>query len=358
MAKDYYKILGISKNASQEEIKKAYRELAKKYHPDLNKETSSKERMQEINEAYSILGDPQKRANYDRFGTGAEERFTGFETFGFDIFKEFEKAFGGGFGDFFGFEGFGSRARRGSDIKAEIEISFEDAVFGSEKEVLVTRLEGCRDCNGYGGTGEAACPECNGKGMVKRVSRTFFGVFSQTSTCPKCNGSGRAFAEKCSACNGKGRVKKSRRLTIKIPRGVDDGSILRLAGEGSAGIHGGSSGDLYIELFVRQHKIFKREGLDIFISYPITFSQAALGAEITIPTLRGKAKLNIPAGTLSHTKFRLEGQGIEYHGHKGELIVVVKLQTPKHLTGRQKKLFAELAKEDKGWLDKMKEKFF
>ncbi len=197
MAKDYYKILGISKNASQEEIKKAYRELAKKYHPDLNKETSSKEKMQEINESYSILGDPQKRANYDRFGTAAEEHFTGFETFGFDIFREFEKAFNGGFGDFGDFFGFtsGTRARRGSDIKVELEINFEDAVFGSEKEVSVTRLESCTHCNGQGGKGHISCDNCNGKGIVKRVSRTFFGVFSTSSTCNKCYGTGKMLSD-------------------------------------------------------------------------------------------------------------------------------------------------------------------
>lgn len=365
--KDYYKILGIDKNASKEEIKKAYKRLAKKYHPDLNKNEDAAEKFKEINEAASILGDEQKRAQYDQFGTtangfgGTGFDFSDFSSFAdFDFGDIFDAFFGGGFS-----RGGRSAARPGADLRYDIEIELEDAAFGAKKTITVPRLETCPNCEGTGAESDLDiedCPDCNGSGIMKRQSRTPFGIFQTTTTCRKCNGTGKFIKKPCKECNSSGRVETEKKLTVEIPSGINNGNQIRISREGEAGYKGGPNGDLYVVVHINPHKIFKRQGTDLYLEMPITFSQAALGAEINVPLLKGKTKLKIPAGTQTNTIFRLKDRGIpNLHGYnKGSELVKVIVQVPKRLNKKQKKLLEEFEKEekkDKSFIEKLKSVF-
>lgn len=362
MPKDYYKILGVSKNATKEEIKKAYKQLAKKYHPDVNKESGATEKFKEINEAAQVLGDDEKRAQYDQFGDAEAFKqasgFRGFDfsDFGFDFtdFASFD--FGDIFDRFFGGGPFTTRARRspsrGADLRYDMEIILEDAAFGAEKEIFIPRNETCPECSGSGakrGSSVATCPDCDGTGMIRRTQRTPFGMFSTTTTCRKCRGEGMYIKEECPVCDGTGIVYERRKIKIKIPPGSEEGTNLKIPGEGEAGQRGASAGDLYIVLHMKEHKIFEREGDDIFVKVNIPFTVAALGGEIDVPTLKGKARLKIPAGTQSGTIFKMRDLGIPYlHGHgQGDELVKVEIEVPMRLRGKQKKLLQEFEKEDK-----------
>lgn len=357
MAKDYYKTLGVKKEASEDEIKSAYKSLAKKFHPDLNKEASAAEKFKEINEAYSVLSDKGKRDSYDRFGSaegfnqqGFQGGFSGFEGFGMDdAFDIFESFFGG---STFGSSRGRRRQSKGADLSYSMDISFEDAAFGAEKKIEIERYDSCDACKGTGAEGAEteSCKTCNGSGVAKRVFRTPFGMMAQTATCPDCGGEGVSAKAKCKKCHGSGKIRKAKVLTVKIPAGVDTGSTLRLANEGEAGNKGASSGNLYIELNVKPHKLFEREGNDIYLELPITFAQAALGDEVKVPTLHGDVSMKIPAGTQTDTVFKLKAKGIPYvdgYGNGDELVKVV-VKVPDKITKRQKELLEEFYSEEKG----------
>ena len=344
--RDYYEVLGVDKNATDEEIKKAFRKLAFEYHPDRNHQDGAEERFKEINEAYEVLSDQDKRAAYDRFGHGGSEGFfsRGFE--GFDF---------GGFGDifdaFFGGAATATRQapRQGADMHCNIIITFEEAAFGCEKDINISRTESCSVCNGVGckpGSQPSRCPACNGSGQVRQVQQSIFGRFTNITTCSQCRGEGRIITEPCPQCRGTGREKRQRNILVKIPAGVDDGSQIRLRGEGEAGAKGGPSGNLYITLSVKRHEFFVRDGDNILYELPINFVQAALGAEVEVPTLDGKTKLSIPAGSQTGKVFRLKDKGI-LHLHRngrGDQLVTLVVVTPKKLTDKQHQLFQELAK--------------
>ncbi|PIN77269.1 molecular chaperone DnaJ [Candidatus Woesearchaeota archaeon CG10_big_fil_rev_8_21_14_0_10_34_12] len=360
MAKDYYESLGVSKSASKEEIKKAYKKLAKQHHPDLNKESNAAEKFKEINEAYSVLGDDQKRSNYDRFGSAEAFQQGGFGQQGFN----FEDAFDI-FNSFFGGNPFSSRqrhSRRGADIEAELEISFEESASGIEKKVEINKHVKCKACKGTGAKDAKlqTCSNCKGSGTEQKIFRTPFGVVSQTTTCSECQGQGNIPKENCSKCHGCGVVKEKKQLTVTIPAGVETGSTLRLTNEGEAGEKGGHSGNLYIILKVKPHELFERQGDNIYLEFPITFSQAALGAEVKVPTLEGDVKMKIPAGTESHTLFKLNGKGFQsLNGYgKGDQIVRIIVKTPNKLSKEQKELFNKLSKEDFELKPEKKEKTF
>ncbi|MEA3378888.1 MAG: molecular chaperone DnaJ [Nanoarchaeota archaeon] len=361
MAKDYYQTLGVSKDSSKEEIKKAYKKLAKKYHPDLNKDSA--EKFKEINEAYSILGNENKKANYDRFGT-ADDRFSGFQGGFQGGFGDFEEDI---FSDIFGSFFHGSRrkaVRKGADLKDELEIKFEDAAFGVKKKIKINKMIRCNQCNGTGSENEEfePCSACHGTGTIAKKFRTPFGVIQQSATCNVCGGRGRVIKNKCTKCKGHGRVKEQKTITITIPAGVNNGSTLRVSNEGEAGEMGGPNGDLYIQIFVQPHKFFERQGDDILVDFPITFAQAALGGEVLIPTLKSNVKMKIPAGTQSHTFFKLKNKGfpsLEGYAQGDELVRVI-IKTPKHLTPKQKNALKDLfnkekLKIEKGFFDKVKD---
>ena len=352
--KDYYKILGVSKNATKDEIKAAYKKLAKQYHPDLNKSHDATEKFKEINEAAAVLGDDQKRQQYDQFGA-AGEQFQGFG--GFD-FSDFMSDVGGMgfdfdsiFDNFFG----GRRERRrqrGSDLRYDMEIELEDAAFGTTKTISVLKDEECHKCKGTGAESSediVTCPECNGRGVSTRTQRTPFGMFSTTTICRKCKGQGKYIKRECQECSGRGVVEKTRKIEIKIPAGAVDGTNLRIQGEGEAGGRGMQAGDLYVIIHIKPHKIFKRHGNDIYLKLPVSFATAALGGEIEVPTLKGKADLKIPPGTQSGTIMRMRHLGIpDLHSHHvGDQNVEVVISVPEKLTKKQKKSLEEFEKEDK-----------
>lgn len=373
---DYYEILGIDKNADQNEIKSAFRKLAKKYHPDLNPDDKEAEvKFKEVNEAYGVLGDVEKREKYDRFGHAAFDGNQGFGGFnGTGDFNDFGDIFGDIFGDFFG-GGYNNSRRRnsprkGADLKIRLNISFEEAAFGTKKDVKISRIEECDYCNGTGakkGTKKKTCPTCNGTGSVRTVQKTPFGQFASTRVCNTCGGTGEIIEEPCKNCDGTGKVKKTRKITINIPAGVDDGSVIPLRGEGNHGEKGGTPGDLYVYLKIKPHEMFEREGNDIWCEIPISFTKAALGGTVEVPTLEGKVKYEVPEGTQTGTVFRLKNKGIKnLRGTgKGDQYVKVKIQVPKKLSEKQKKMLEEFAKElgentegyKKGFFDKMKDAF-
>ena len=344
--RDYYQVLGLPRNAGDEEIKRAFRRLAFQYHPDHNRQPGAEDKFKEINEAYQVLSDPEKRSSYDRYGRVATEGLEGFPDFGFgglgDIFESF---FGGG-----PFAKTAQRApQKGESLRSHLTLSFEEAVFGCQREVEIQRVENCPSCHGTGsqpGTSPQTCPECRGTGQVKRVQQSIFGRFSHVTTCPRCQGNGSIITSPCSQCRGTGKIKTKRKLTVDIPAGADDGYRLRLDREGSAGLYGGAPGDLYIDLSVKPHNLFLRDGLDILYHLPINFTQAAIGNEIEVPTLDGKATLKIPPGTQNGKVFRLKGKGVpQFNGRgRGDQLVKVVVVTPTHLDGDQRRLFEELAK--------------
>ena len=352
--KDYYKILGVPKNATKEDIKAAYKKLAKQYHPDLNKSQGAAEKFKEINEAAAVLGDDSKRAQYDQFGTAGEQFQGGFSGFDFSDFMSNIGGFGMDFDRIFeNFFGGGTRTRRrqrGSDLRYDLEIELEDAAFGAAKTINVPRLEECEKCNGTGAEDKSDiinCPECSGRGVTTRTQRTPFGLFSTTTTCRKCRGEGKYIKNECSQCDGRGVTQKTRKIEIKIPAGATDGTNLRIQGEGEAGEKGVSAGDLYIVIHVKPNKIFERHGNDVYIKVPVPFAIAALGSSIEVPTLKGKASLKIPTGTQSNTVFRMKGLGIpDLHSHHiGDQNVEVFITVPEKLTKKQKQLLEEFEKE-------------
>ncbi len=344
--RDFYEVLGIPRSASDDEVKKAYRKLAFQYHPDRNHEPGAEDKFKEINEAYEVLSDANKRAAYDRFGhAGGEGLFSrGFEGFEF-----------GGFGDIFEafFGGMTSAAhrvpQRGADLRQTVTITLEEAAFGCEKEIEVVRTELCGACHGSGarpGTQPSPCPACNGTGQVRRVQNSLFGRFVNTTVCSRCHGEGKVITEPCPNCRGAGREKIKRRLSITIPPGVDNGTELQLSGEGDAGLRGGYPGDLFITVSVLEHALFVRDGDDILYELPVNFAQAALGAEIEVPTLYGKTKVVIPPGSQTGRVFRLKNLGIPRlnRSGRGDQLVTLFVATPESLTKEQRKLIEELAK--------------
>ena len=373
MAKrDYYEVLGVDKTADEATIKRAFRQQAKKYHPDLNPgDKDAEEKFKEVNEAYQILSDPQKRQQYDQFGfDGPQAGFGG----------------GAGYGDFGGFGGFedifssffggGARQanpnapRQGDDLRMDVTISFEEAARGCEKEVNVVRDETCENCGGTGakpGTKPTTCSTCHGTGQVTQVRNTAFGRIQNVTTCPNCHGTGKVISDPCPKCNGRGKKRTSRRRTVKIPAGIDNGQVLTIRGQGGAGENGGPSGDLLIVVNVRPHKLFKRRDYDLYLELPITFTQATLGAEVDVPTLDKPVKYNIPEGTQPGTVFRIKGAGIPYlrGTGKGDLYVTAKVEVPRKLTEKQKELLRQFEgvstgneyQEKKNFFERLKDAF-
>lgn len=347
--KDYYETLGVSKDASDVEIKSAYRRLAKKYHPDINKEEGAEAKFKEIQEAYDVLGDENKRRQYDQFGSAAFDQtagyggqggFGGFDASGFDFGDIFDNIFGGGFGGFSSSSK--ARAQQGSDRLMRVRLTFEEAVFGCEKDIKLEVNDKCDDCNGKGGTGEETCSECHGSGSVTTEQRTLFGTFMSKSTCSKCGGKGKTYKTKCSTCHGTGRIISNKTITVSIPKGVDTGNRLRITGKGEPGINGGPNGDLYLEFVVEKHEYYNRDGDDIYLKVPINITEAVLGTKKEIPTLFGNVKLTIPEGTNTGDKQRIKGKGI----NKGDMYVIMDVRIPKKITRDQKKLFEELEDTD------------
>ncbi|MCX7746841.1 MAG: molecular chaperone DnaJ [Clostridia bacterium] len=372
--RDYYEVLGIDKNAADSDIKKAYRKLAKQYHPDLNPDDKVAEaKFKEVNEAYEVLSDPQKRSRYDQFGHAGTDP-NGFGGFG-GGFSDFDF---GGIGDifetFFGGGGFGRSSKskkgpqKGADLKYAMEIAFEEAVFGVEKDVTILRMENCATCSGTGakpGTSASTCSHCSGTGQVQYKQNTPFGQFVNIKACDVCRGEGKIITDPCQSCSGKGRIRKSISIKVNIPAGIDDGQTISLRGEGEPGARGGPSGDLYISIRVKPHTIFQRQGNDIVCEIPITFVQAALGAELEVPTLDGKVRYNVPEGTQTGSVFRIKAKGVPFlRGNgRGDLYVKVNVEVPKKLNEKQKSIlkeFAELSGDDiheqrKSFFNKMKD---
>ena len=353
--RDYYEVLGVSKGASEDEIKRAYRSLAKKYHPDMNPGNAEAEaKFKEVNEAYDVLSDSDKRAKYDRFGHDAFDPTSGGGGYGgFGGFGGGDFDFGDIFSSFFGGGGSShSRAnapREGDDVGARISISFEEAAFGCKKEVSFARIENCPDCGGSGadkGSDIEKCPECRGLGRVTVRQQTLLGYMQSQRTCQRCAGRGNIIKNPCKNCNGKGRIRINKKLEVNIPSGIDDGQNIILRGQGSAGLNGGPSGNLIIEIRVREDKIFRREGNNVYCEVPISFAEATLGAEIDVPILGGGSeKFRIPEGTQSGSEFTLRGKGIPDINtkRKGDMIITVAVETPKNLNSKQKELLSAFA---------------
>ena len=367
--KDYYEILGVSKDASEEELKKAYRKLAKKYHPDANPDNKeeAEKKFKEVNEAYETLSNPQKRRMYDQFGTADPQGFGGtggpfgggsytYSTSGFDGFGDFGDL-GDIFSSFFG-GGFGGRQsarknngpRKGADLNLNMDITFEEAFLGVEKEVVITRNETCEHCHGTGakpGTNPIKCPDCHGTGQVSQVQNTILGQVQTTRTCSKCHGTGEVITEVCESCKGKGTIRKQPKIKVKIPAGIDDNQTLILKKEGEPGERGGENGDIYVTIHLKRHSIFTRKDNNVLCDIPITITQATLGAELEIPMVSGeKVKYKIPEGTQTGTKFTIRNKGFKaINGNwQGDFIFTVNVQTPKKLTKEQRDLLLQLAK--------------
>ncbi|WP_158735052.1 molecular chaperone DnaJ [Alteribacillus sp. YIM 98480] len=344
--RDYYEVLGLDENASVDEIKKAYRKLARKYHPDVNKEENAEEKFKEVKEAYDTLSDPQKKANYDRFGHADPNQGFGGAGGAGDF---------GGFGDIFDmFFGGGRRdpnaPRQGSDLQYTMTLTFKEAAFGKDTEIEIPREETCSTCSGSGakpGTQPETCTKCGGAGQLNIEQNTPFGRVVNRRVCDRCQGTGKMIKEKCTTCGGNGKIRKNKKISIKVPAGVDHGQQIRVAGQGEPGANGGPQGDLYVVFNVQPHEFFERDGDDVYCEMPLTFAQAALGDEIEVPTLRSKVKLKIPAGTQTGTSFRLRGKGIpNVHGRgQGDQHVKVRVITPKKLNEKQKELIREFSEQ-------------
>lgn len=357
MKKDYYEVLGVSKNATDAEIKSAFRKLAKKYHPDVSKEPDAAEKFKEAQEAYAVLSDKDKRSKYDQFGHAAFDQNGGFGG-GFSGFEDFDASdilrdiFGAGFGfggdsSFFG----GSsrkttRATKGPDISVIFEMSFEEAAFGTQTTVSLDIMDKCEECDGHGGTGVKTCPTCGGTGYVKEQQRSILGAFITQRPCSNCDGTGEIYTKKCDNCKGTGKKKVKKNIIVKVPAGVDTGDHLRVAGKGPAGENGGPNGDVYIEIKVKDHPLFKREEQDLYITLPLTIAEASLGCKKEVPTLEGNVILNVPAGSQSGEKHRIKGKGLKSPSKRGtgDLYVVLKVITPTKLDRKQKKLLEDLNK--------------
>ena len=378
--RDYYEVLGVDKNISDDELKKAYRKKAKLYHPDLHPgDAEAEKNFKEVNEAYEVLSDKDKRSRYDQFGhAGVDPNFNpggaggfggGFGGFDFgDLGDIFGSMFGGGFGG-------GSRSnpnapRRGSDLEQSVTISFEEAAKGCKKTIKITRIEKCENCGGSGakkGTSPVSCGACGGRGKVNVTQRTPFGVVQTQTACDKCGGKGKIISDPCEVCSGKGLIRKTTEKTVDIPAGIDDGQAFRLSGEGNCGLNGGPNGNLIVYVNIRPHPIFERQGYDVYCEIPVTFVQAALGAEITVPTLEGKVKLNIHEGTQAGDMFKLRDKGIKrlnYSG-KGDQYVKIAVEIPKELSKEQKQILKDFDaktsdknyKKNKSFFDKVKDLF-
>ncbi|MEX2144497.1 MAG: molecular chaperone DnaJ [Anaerolineales bacterium] len=366
--RDYYDILGVPRGAQPEDIKSAFRRLAREYHPDVNKDPSAEERFKELNEAYAVLSDDQKRATYDRFGHAGLEGMGGMPDFSnIDLGDIFEELFG------FGFGRRGSRQqhnapRRGADLQYNLTLDFEEAVFGVEKQVEFSRDEVCARCDGAGaepGTSKSTCPTCAGRGEVRQNRQTFFGNMVQVTTCPNCRGVGEIIGTPCKTCNGRGLERKTVKREVKIPAGVDSGTQVRLGTEGQPGMNGGPQGDLYIALNVRDHKYFRRREDDILLDLDINVAQAALGAEVEVPTVDGPAVLSVPAGVQPGKVLRMRSKGVPHlrGSGRGDQLVVVDIAIPRKLSAEQRKLFEELAAtmgsdvqlKESGFFDKLKD---
>lgn len=379
--RDYYEVLGVSKGCSDDELKKAYRKMAKKYHPDLNPgDKVAEANFKEVSEAYEVLSDSQKRARYDQFGhagvdpsaAGGAGGYGGGMGMDFDLGDIFESVFGGGFG---GFGGGSRRAnpnapRQGADVRTSVVIDFMEACKGCQKEITVNAMDKCPDCNGSGakeGTSAKTCPECNGRGQVNVQQRTPFGVMSSTRTCSRCSGKGKIIENPCPKCSGSGRYKKTSKISVDIPAGIDDGQVLSVRGKGDQGVNGGPAGDLNVTVTVRPDAIFERRGYDVWVRIPITYAQAVLGDEIIVPTIDGKVKYNITEGTQPGTVFRLKSKGIQNlrSSRRGDQYVEVSIEVPRNLTKEQKasikKLDDNLSDNNyenrKGFFDKIKNAF-
>ncbi|MBE9177036.1 molecular chaperone DnaJ [Oculatella sp. LEGE 06141] len=354
MAGDYYEILGVSRDADKEEIKRAYRRLARKYHPDVNKESGAEERFKEINRAYEVLSEPEMRARYDRFGeagvgSGAGAGFQDFGDFGgfADIFESFFSGFSGGMGQ-------QTRRRggpvRGDDLRLDLTLDFREAVFGGEKEIRISHLETCITCTGSGakpGTRPRTCPTCSGSGQVRRATRTPFGSFTQVSVCPTCNGNGQVIEEKCEVCGGSGQKQEAKKLKITIPAGVDNGTRLRVSSEGDAGLRAGPPGDLYVYLFVNDDSEFQRDGINILSEVKISYLQAVLGDRIEVNTVDGPVEVTIAPGTQPNTVITLENRGVPRLGNpvsRGDHLITVLIEIPTKINAEERELLEKLAK--------------
>jgi len=366
--RDYYEVLGVPRTADTDELKKSYRRLARKYHPDVNKDPDAEERFKEINEAYEVLSNADKRRAYDRFGHAGVEGNVGYNGFGFGGISDiFEEMFG-----------FGTRTRtrrrgprRGDDLQYDLKISFVEAVFGCEKELEIYRMETCPVCNGSGaepGTTPVRCSQCNGTGEVRHVQQSILGSFVNVVTCPTCRGEGETIPMPCSRCRGNRQVRTTRTITVKIPAGVNDGARIRLAGEGEPGIRGGPPGNLYVLLHVQPHHIFRRNGDDTVLELAINVAQAALGDKVTIPTLDGEETIAIPAGTQTGRVFRLRERGVPHlrRNGRGDQLIVVQVVVPTGLTDEQRELFQELGQtlgkevipqQERGFMDRLRDVF-
>lgn len=376
--RDYYEVLGLQKGASDNDIKKAFRKMAMKYHPDKNPgDKVAEEKFKEINEAYAVLSDPEKKEKYDRFGHAGVDPNSGFGGGaggfgGFGGFEDIFDMFGGAFGGFGG----GSRGRRnngprkGSDLQKAVTITFEEAAFGTKKEIRLNKYVKCKTCGGSGaapGTSKKSCPKCGGTGEISTAQRTPLGTFQSVSPCPDCNGTGEINETPCPDCGGSGKTRDNVTISVNIPAGVDNDSVIPIKGQGEPGVNGGPDGDLYIVINVEPHKIFERRGQDLWLEIPITFDQAALGDDIIVPTLEGKVSYKVPSGTQPDTIFRLKGKGIKSvrGNRKGDLYVKVNLEVPTKLNSKQKKAISAMAEKVTGecyqkkssFLDSLKEFF-
>jgi molecular chaperone DnaJ len=372
MAKrDYYEVLGVPRDASESDLKSAFRNLARKYHPDVSDAPDAEEKFKEANEAYGVLSDADKRAAYDRFGhqgVRGPSGGPGFETVDFSDFADI-------FGDMFGFGGFGGRSRtasrtaprRGADLQYQVTIPFKEAVFGADKEIEVSKDERCDTCSGDGakpGTSPKTCPECQGRGEVRQTRQTLLGSMVQVTTCPVCQGRGKIIESHCPTCSGRGKVRKTRRKKVSIPAGVDDGTRIRLGGEGQPGENNGPSGDLYLLVRVQPHKYFRRRDNDILLDLNVNVAQATLGAEVLVPTVDGDVKLKIPGGTQPGKIIRMRGKGVPHlrSNSRGDQLVIVNITIPKKLDVEERELFEKLADkmdskvlpQERGFLDRLK----
>ncbi len=364
--RDYYEILGVDRGASQDDLKSAFRNMARKYHPDVNSDPGAEQNFKEINEAYGILSDPDKRAAYDRYGHAGVDNMNGMPDFSnFDMFSDlFEGLFGFGMG--------GGRRRnaprRGADLSYTVQMDFDEVVKGAEKEIEITRDEDCSRCKGTGaepGTSRTRCETCGGRGEVRQVRQTFLGSMVQVTTCPACNGAGEVIGSPCKTCRGRGLERKTLRKVVSIPAGVDNGTQIRLGGEGQPGVNSGPKGNLYLEVRVKPHKFFKRRNDDVLVDVNINMAQAALGEEVEVPTVEGNTKLHIPAGTQPGKVFTLKSKGIPHvrGGGRGDQLVIVNVEIPTHLSREQKQMLEELGKtlgtevkpQERGFFDTIKD---